>query len=60
MRYHVTFFDRTGIPYATVQNEDRDAATDMMKRHIGKKKAEYITEFRASDDHIVVIFREVR
>ena len=60
MKYHVTFFDCTGTPYVTVQNEDRDAATDMMTRHIGKKKAEYMTEFRVSDDHIVVVFREMR
>ena len=58
MKYHAVFFDKTGIPYVTVQNEDRDDATEMMTNHIGKKKAEYVTEFRASDDHVVIIFKE--
>ena len=60
MKYHAVFFDKTGTPYLTAQDEDRDRATEMMHRHIGKKKAEYVVEFRVSDEHIVVIFKEMR
>lgn len=58
-RYHATFFDRNGTPYVTVQNEDRDLAVTMMEGHIGKKKAQYVTEFRMTDECIVMIFKEV-